>query len=66
MNESEIDLATYDQLTQRNLDLVEELKALSLRRDIPWAQLSVDLTMKADERRRVMARMASITKRGAR
>jgi len=61
---NEIEQATYENLVQRNVELVEELKALSVRKDIPWYQLSVDLTMKADERRMVMARMAEIVKKG--
>lgn len=64
MDANEIEQATYEQLMQRNVELVDELKALSARKDIPWYQLSVDLTMKADERRMVMARMTEISKKG--
>lgn len=64
MDANEIERATYEQLMQRNAELVDELKALSARKDIPWHQLSVDLTMKADERRMVMARMTEISKKG--
>lgn len=63
MTEEEINAASYEALMARNVALVAELKTASLRKDIPWHTLSVELAVLAEERRMVMARMAFLTKR---